>query len=250
VLSYYSAFGLLVNPALLSYNTFNDEKGMEMINYDKLPLFPLRTVLFPGQALPLHIFEPRYRQMIADCLEGDGTFGVLLIRAGEEVGQPAVPYEVGTTAVIEDVEKLSDGRMNIITLGQERFQLHGYESVSKPYLVGRVSPWPWDEPAPSVVRTKRTVRHLVSRYVDLLAQASETEINLDPIPQDPLDLATLAAVVLQITPEQKQALLEIPSIDELLGQLDHLLRQENRMLRILLAATPSQSKMDGMFSHN
>jgi Lon protease-like protein len=223
---------------------------MEMIDYDELPLFPLRTVLFPGQALPLHIFEPRYRQMIADCLEGDGTFGVLLIRAGEEVGQPAVPYDVGTTAIIEDVEKLSDGRMNIITLGQERFQLHGYDSVSKPYLVGRVSPWPWDDPAPSAVGHKRVVRRLVSRYVDLLAQASETEIDLDPLPHDPLELAALAAVVLQITPEQKQALLEIPSIGELLGQLDHLLRQENRVLRILLAATPHQSKMDGMFSHN
>ena len=221
-----------------------------MMDYDELPLFPLRTVLFPGQALPLHIFEPRYRQMIADCLEGDGTFGVLLIRAGEEIGQPAVPYTVGTTAVIEAVEKLPDGRMNIITLGQERFQLHGYESVSKPYLVGRVSPWPWDDTAPSVAGSKRTVRRLVSRYVDLLAQASETEINLDPIPHDPLDLATLAAVVLQITPEQKQTLLEIPSIGELLGQLDHLLRQENRVLRILLTATPHQSEMAGIFSHN
>ncbi len=55
-----------------------------MENYE-LPLFPLNTVLFPGQTLPLHIFEPRYRQMIADCLQADRTFGVVLIRDGEDL---------------------------------------------------------------------------------------------------------------------------------------------------------------------
>ena len=115
-----------------------------MLEYE-LPLFPLRTVLFPGQTLPLHIFEPRYRQMVADCMASDRTFGVALIREGAEVGGPAVPYEVGTTAVIQGVDRLDDGRLNIVTIGHERFRLQEVDSSAKPYLVGRVAAYPWQE---------------------------------------------------------------------------------------------------------
>ena len=220
-----------------------------MKDYD-LPLFPLRTVLFPGQALPLHIFEARYRQMIADCMEADATFGVVLIQEGMEVGSPATPYEVGTTAVIEDIERLPDGRMNIVTIGQERFHLRSYDVTGKPYLVGRVSPWPWSDDAPPEAGLKQAVRRRVEQYVGLLSQASETDISLDSIPQNPSELAALAAVVLQIPPEQKQALLETPSVDELLRELDQLLREENRGLQLVLASTHLRGELDGIFSWN
>ena len=220
-----------------------------MKDYD-LPLFPLRTVLFPGQALPLHIFEARYRQMIADCMEADATFGVVLIQEGMEVGSLATPYEVGTTAVIEDIERLPDGRMNIVTIGQERFQLRSYDVTSKPYLVGRVSPWPWSDDAPPEAGLKQAVRRRVEQYVGLLSQASETDISLDSIPQNPSELAALAAVVLQIPPEQKQALLETPSVDELLRELDQMLREENRGLQLVLASTHLRGELDGIFSWN
>ena len=220
-----------------------------MKDYD-LPLFPLRTVLFPGQALPLHIFEARYRQMIADCMEADATFGVVLIQEGMEVGSLATPYEVGTTAVIEDIERLSDGRMNIVTIGQERFQLRSYDVTGKPYLVGRVSPWPWSDYAPPEAGLKKAVRRRVEQYVGLLSQASETDISLDSIPQNPSELAALAAVVLQIPPEQKQTLLETPSVDELLRELDQLLREENRGLQLVLASTHLRGELDGIFSWN
>jgi Lon protease-like protein len=220
-----------------------------MKDYD-LPLFPLRTVLFPGQALPLHIFEARYRQMIADCMEADATFGVVLIQEGMEVGPLATPYEVGTTAVIEDIERLPDGRMNIVTIGQERFQLRSYDVTSKPYLVGRVSPWPWSDYAPPQAGLKQAVRRRVEQYVGLLSQASETDISLDSIPQNPSELAALAAVILQIPPEQKQALLETPSVDELLRELDQLLREENRGLQLVLASTHLRGELDGIFSWN
>ena len=72
-----------------------------------LPLFPLNTVLFPRMTLPLRIFEPRYRQMLADCLDGDPIFGVVLIREGKEVGETAMPHDVGTTARIIAVQKKS-----------------------------------------------------------------------------------------------------------------------------------------------
>jgi Lon protease-like protein len=220
-----------------------------MIESYELPLFPLHTVLFPGQTLPLHIFEPRYRQMMADCLQGERTFGVTLIREGVEVGGAATPCEVGTSATIEEVERLSDGRMNVITVGRERFRLQGYETESKPYLVGRVSPWPWSDYALPGIEVQRAVQRRLEHYVDLLSQASDADISLVSTPPSPIDLAILAAVVLQVPQEQKQTLLELPSVSELLRQLDPLLRQENRALEIVLASS-RQGKMDGPFSQN
>ena len=77
----------------------------------ELPLFPLNVVLFPGMSLPLHIFEERYKAMIGACSEHDTPFGVLLIKEGQEVGDPAEPFQVGTTARITEVQQLEDGRM-------------------------------------------------------------------------------------------------------------------------------------------
>jgi Lon protease-like protein len=82
-----------------------------------LRLFPLQTVLFPGMRLPIHVFEERYQLMIRECIEEDAPFGVLLIKSGAEVGAPAVPHDLGTTARILQVQYLDDGRMNIFTLG-------------------------------------------------------------------------------------------------------------------------------------
>src|SRR6185503_19425073 len=101
----------------------------------ELRLFPLNTVLFPGMRMPLHIFEERYRLMIRECIEQDAPFGVLLIREGEETGGSAVPHGVGTTARITQVEYLDDGRMNIFTIGQERFRLSEL-STDREYLTG------------------------------------------------------------------------------------------------------------------
>lgn len=216
----------------------------------ELPLFPLHTVLFPGQTLPLHIFELRYRQMIADCLQTDGTFGVVLIREGLEVGGSAVPYDVGTTAVIQEVERLDDGRMNIVTLGHERFLIQDYDTTSKPYLVGQVSIWPWSDDPLRKTQLSHSVQRRLERYIDLFAQASESDIEIDLPPQHPATLAVLAAAVLQVAPEQKQAMLEIPTINELLRHLDRLLRQENRTMQVLLASSHLEGKMDHKFSQN
>jgi Lon protease-like protein len=218
--------------------------------YHELPLFPLRTVLFPGQALPLHIFEPRYRQMIADCLRTDRTFGVVLIREGEEVGEAALPYEVGTTATIQEVEPLDDGRLNIVTIGQERFRLENYDEGDRPYLVGRVAPWPWDKDAHTEKTLSRTVQRRLGQYIELFSRLSDTNVKLDLTTRSPSTLAFLAAIVLQVPPEQKQALLEVPSVGELMRQLDHVLRQENQALEIMLASSHLQGEMEQPFSQN
>lgn len=225
------------------------QKGKEMKNYE-LPLFPLHTVLFPGQTLPLHIFEPRYRQMIADCLQADRTFGVVLIREGVEVGGPAKPYDVGTTAKIQQVEQLDDGRMDIVTVGHERFLVQEYDFAGKPYLVGQVSFWPWSDEASGEIASSATVQRRLEQYISLFAQASDSEIELNLLPQHPATLAALAAVVLQVPPEQKQKLLEIPSVPELLAELSQLLLIENRALQIQLASSHLQGKTDQYFSQN
>jgi len=224
-------------------------KVIKMIDYE-LPLFPLRTVLFPGQTLPLHIFEPRYRQMIADCLQTDRTFGVVLIREGPEAGGLATPYDVGTTAMIQDIERLDDGRMNIVTVGHERFRIQDYDSATKPYLVGRVAPWPWHEDATTQPELSDAVQRRLERYVELFAQASDSNFQLNLSPQHPTALAVLAAVVVQVSLEQKQVLLEIPSVSELLRNLNQLLRQENRALQIMLSISQPQDKPGHPFSQN
>ncbi|HEY7360202.1 MAG TPA: LON peptidase substrate-binding domain-containing protein, partial [Streptosporangiaceae bacterium] len=104
-----------------------------------MPLFPLGTVLYPGLLLPLHIFEERYRVMVDRCLTRGEPFGVVLIREGHEVGPlDGRTAGIGTTAAIRQVGRYPDGRLDILTVGQQRFRLESVDSVSEPYLVGRV----------------------------------------------------------------------------------------------------------------
>ena len=104
----------------------------------ELPLFPLRTVLFPGMPLPLQIFEQRYRVMTRELLDSGGEFGVLLIREGNEVGGGAVPHTVGTTAFIEQCQELPDGRFMLTARGRQRFRLDRMLPPC-PYPYGEVS---------------------------------------------------------------------------------------------------------------
>ena len=98
----------------------------------EIPLFPLRTVLFPGMALPLRIFEERYKVMMRELLAGDRRFGVLLIKEGQEIGGGALPFEVGTTAFIEQWEELQGGRYVLNAKGERRFRL-GRMLDTRPY---------------------------------------------------------------------------------------------------------------------
>jgi uncharacterized protein len=108
-----------------------------------LPLFPLGTVLMPGAALPLHIFEPRYRQLTLDLVTGvvpDKEFGVIAVREGwtpDDDGMTGL-HPVGCSARLRDARRLPDGRFDITTRGARRFRLLDVDADSKPYLVGKV----------------------------------------------------------------------------------------------------------------
>jgi Lon protease-like protein len=111
----------------------------------ELPLFPLNTVLFPGGALGLRIFEARYLDLVRDSARGDGTFGVCLIMRGQEAGEPALPAAVGTLARIVDFDTLPDGLLGISVEGSTRFRVMKSRIRSNGLVIGEVRPWP-DEP--------------------------------------------------------------------------------------------------------
>jgi Lon protease-like protein len=199
-----------------------------------LPLFPLNTVLFPGMTLPLRIFEPRYLQMIRDCLDGDRLFGVLLIKEGPEVGAQAVPHEVGTTARILSVERVSSEELHIVTVGQERFLLHGL-SHDKPYLVGDVEPFPLEG------RETRRVEALfdaqlvlLTAYLELLSQANGIDIQLQQAVAGPTEMAYLVAALLQVPLATKQQLLTIADLRGMMEREVMLLQAEITALTVML----------------
>ena len=172
-----------------------------------IPVFPLpNVVLFPNVFLPLHIFEPRYRQMVNDALSGDRIIGMALLRPGWEAdydGRPAV-YPLGCAGVITHAERLADGRFNIVLRGMEKFRIIGEES-GKPYRVANVEPVP--EPSADSVRTE--MRSQRRRLETLLVPQPEGQ----PDPKVPSsmadeDLVNALAQYLEFEPVEKQALLE------------------------------------------
>lgn len=219
--------------------------------YD-LPLFPLNTVLFPGMPITLHIFEPRYRLMIQQCIQAGQPFGVVLIKKGVEVSGPlAEPYPIGCTAQITQVERKEDGRMNIVAVGIERFQIHAL-TYDKPYLVGKVETYPLVSADSGLIsQAGQELRPWVERYLNVLAQASnELKFDLARLPDDPLSLANLAASVVQIPLDQKQDLLAFGQAIEFLSGVRAVYRREVALLSAILERDTVQEDQRGLFSSN
>ncbi len=214
---------------------------------ENLSLFPLNTVLFPGQLLPLHIFEPRYRQMIGECIQHGQSFGVVLIRSGEEVGETAEPVEVGTTAQIVQVESVADGNMNIMCVGKARFRITQLLR-DKPYLTGQVELWPW-EPYQAGGADVDRIRRQLDRYLHILAETTGSKLDLT-LPEEPATLAHIAASVLQVETGEKQRLLTTSSIDAMLSGIAELLQRELRAWQIVQASRQLSSEEASVFSLN
>jgi Lon protease-like protein len=174
---------------------------------ETLPLFPLHTVLFPGLPLPLHIFEERYRQMVAHCLAEKAPFGVALIDSGLEAGGPAVPYRVGTSAHITRLERLEGGRMNLIALGDRRFHIE--ELVrDQVYLAGRVTWLPEGDEDAVPCELAGQVRTGLAAYLERLFRLLDQEPAEVELPEEPARLSYVAAAILQVGLDEKQRLLE------------------------------------------
>jgi uncharacterized protein len=195
----------------------------------ELPLFPLHVVLFPGRPLPLHLFEPRYRQLLTDCLAEDGRFGVVAIRAGQEVGAAPEIFDVGTVAEIEHVDALDDGRFDILSRGVERFRVHDLVDGA-PYLRARVELLPDGAVDPA---TENRARHLREVLVPYLVSLGAPEELLDRLPERADQLAYLAAAAMQVEVPEQQRLLELDTTAGRVAATLEMLRRETGIMRHL-----------------
>ncbi len=148
----------------------------------ELPLFPLNTVLCPGIALPLHIFEERYRALVRHCLESSSPFGIVMIREGREVGTGAISFTgIGTVAEIRDAGRYEGGRYDLLVVGTKRFEIRRVLSGRRPYLVAEVDVLEeelGDEA--SANRLAMTATRRFVRYLELLQPRSgETADEID-----------------------------------------------------------------------
>jgi uncharacterized protein len=241
----------------------------------QIPLFPLHTVLSPGIALPLHIFEERYRVMVRNCLDTSTPFGVVLIRQGTEVAPRTGTQElsissVGTFAEIREASKYLDGRWDLLTVGTGRFVIQDVVADVEPYLLGEVQPI--DDAVGDVDEAEALVHRVTRRFVDYLrllqprdgedAEPIDVQVEVEVpdadeeegaeaqatpgggpselaaalnIPDDPSQLSFLLTGIVQVEPERRQALLEALSAEARLRALDELLDRELVLLAQRLA---------------
>lgn len=216
----------------------------------ELPLFPLNTVIFPGQYLPLHIFEPRYQMMIKESINTKTTFGIVLIRQGNEVGGGAVPYDIGTTARIRRVERQEEGRINILTLGEARFRIVDLEH-ERPFLTANVEMFPWQpSPAEEVEPRRDQLRPLLERYLLALSIAINNPVDLANLPSDPALMTSIAAIALRVSNREKQDLLSTNTVVELMDGCLRLMRREIRAFRIAVAIPENYEGSPAKYSLN
>ena len=176
-----------------------------------IPIFPLpNVVLFPNVFLPLHIFEPRYRQMVNDVLSGERMIGMVLLQPGYEEQYEGTPpvYEIGCAGLITHVERLSDGRFNLVLRGLERFRIVGERPASTEVLYRCAMIAPLSEPTvperPDLLKAER--QKLESMLAPLFTGTLAARGLPPQMPDD--ELINALAQYLELEPIEKQALLE------------------------------------------
>jgi Lon protease-like protein len=215
----------------------------------QLPLFPLHTVLFPQSPVRLHVFEERYRVMINGCILRGDPFGIVLIREGNEVGAPAVPFEVGCLARIVAVNHLQDGRMDLFAIGESRFRVLEYAEADHPYLVGRVETIE-DDPGPpestaaheQMLRLVKQISEQFTIYVKQIAARAGMELPELDLPSDPAALCFCIASIVQLPTPDKQILLELTDPVERLRKTAELLETLWVTMQDIDQGTPGETQ--------
>jgi len=204
----------------------------------RIPLFPLPgVVLLPGTLLPLHIFEPRYRSMVADALAGDRTIGMAMMKAGDQ-GQGGLPeiHAIGGAGEIVEHEELPDGRYNIVLEGRFRYRVLA-EGQPDPYRVASVE---------EVASVPFSSRREESRVVALAREAFDgvrPEMDLPPLPEEELSAERFASEIalrLRYAPEELQTILETDSIPNRLSTLIGRMLEWQRRMRFLAPFRPRE----------
>jgi len=211
---------------------------------EMLPLFPLSTVLFPGMRLPLHVFEQRYRQLVADLLERPEPrqFGVVAIRKGRETGVDGVTalYDIGCVATVRQVTAREDGQYDLQTVGTRRFRLLRVDR-SRPYFQGEIEPLA-DETGDAAAAAPLTqrVQAAFRGYLNALADRGGGVISVASLPDEPELLSYVVGAAMIIDLPDRQALLAAPDTVTRLKAERSLLTRETAMLR----ATTSRAAPD------
>jgi Lon protease-like protein len=197
----------------------------------EVPLFPLGVVLFPGTPQLLHIFEPRYRQMLADCLEGDRRFGLSFVKTEGAVDPEPEPGRVGCVALVRESRMLADGRSNILAVGEERYVLREYVRSRVPYRVAIVETFDDDDlAAPQVDELGAQARAQFAKFISGMHLLSDRPAPPIPLEGSPQAMSFQIAAALELEGEVKQELLELRSTNDRLRRLLRLLRTLNEEL--------------------
>jgi uncharacterized protein len=217
---------------------------------ETLPLFPLSEVLFPGMMLPLHIFEPRYRLMIRRCVSEKLPFGVVLITKGQEVGDGAEFFNVGTTARITRVQRADDGRLYIASVGEQRFRIL-QTFTDQPYLQGEVEVIP-EQPGegPRLDALTERALKLLSDYLKVITGSGELGESLREKDFSPQRLSYTVGTLVQLDRAAKQAILEVPTTTERLEYEIGLLQAELRELTLLAHSQRQEASPPPLWSLN
>jgi Lon protease-like protein len=181
----------------------------------EIPLFPLNTVLFPGGPLPLRIFEPRYVDMVRGCMRDGESFGVVLIRAGQEAGAVSNAAEVGTAARIVDFDQMPDGLLGIVCVGEQKFRAESRRVQSDGLNIGTVTWLPAEAPAPLPPQHA----HLGQLLRRVLPQLGEMYRLAQPRFDDASWVGSRLAEILPISLSDRQECLEL---DDPLARLERL----------------------------
>ena len=191
----------------------------------ELPLFPLPVVLFPGVPLPLHIFEPRYRQMLLDIRLGKDVFGLVYFDSSASENETPPVGHIGCVAEVTETQTLPDGRSNILTLGVIRFRIDSYVERGDPYLVAQVSYFEdYEEDQDFLSGPSKEVAETFTRIAQAVRTINDERATLPDISDtEPQRLSFLVAAAIEIDAEVKQELLELRSTSERLERLRSML---------------------------
>ena len=191
-----------------------------------LPIFPLGVVLLPGTLMPLHLFEPRYRQMLADVREGDRRFGIIAAIPG--VAERDLPAgRMGCVAEVTDVEVMPDGRANIIVMGRERFALDAFVEHDAPYHVA-TGTFVTDENGDSPVALAVAADEVIANFKRVVQAVRTLNDVTDPLPELPDDAAQVAwsvGAMIDLDLDSRYRLLAERSPAARLTQIDNVLRK-------------------------
>lgn len=192
-------------------------------------MFPLGRVLFPHESLPLHVFEPRYREMIEACLTGDGEFGVVLIERGSEVGGGDSRFSVGTVARIVEAGRLPDGRYLLATVGTRRFQVRQW-LADDPFPRAEIELLPDGDAPPEDAAEVTELERVLRRVSALAAELGEPAAVGVTLSADPVRASFEAAAAAPLGPLDAQRLLELDDPGQRLARLRELLTDQAELL--------------------